>query len=854
VTADLLDSRFDVRRDGGVLRLAGEARTPDPSRLVLGKTTPFVGRERELAVLLGLVAESAAEEAPRTAVVDGPAGSGKSRLRRELVARLPPGTETWLVRGDSVRQSVPLAPLSTTLASALGLVDEPRPDARRALLVERVSALVSAPAAKRAAAFLGELAGAPFDDADLPELRAARLDPTLWSTQLAWAIGTWLDAELCAGPRVLVLEDVHWLDAASVRLLARVVSDLRGPLVVLGLGRPEAQERFPSLWKGAHARLGLGPISRKASERLVRALVEADGAFVERLVEWGEGSPLLLEELARASSEGGLESGGTVGALIQARLEGWSPEDRRLLRAAAVFGSTFWSGGVAFLCGGDDAGDVRMRLARLAKGEVVLARPTSRLAGEEEHAFRHDLLREAAYALLTDDDRVVGHRLAAEWLQGHGEVRLADLVGHLEQAGEYDRAAAAHLDAARRALVGDDLASAAEHATRGRELARDAETQARLLCVLAETTLWQGGFEQSWQLSGLALARLPKGSPDWLAAVRNRSIAATRYGKVETLAELVAEIEAMGPPDSVAAALTIARLAERTGAFALGNLTGRAEALLDHPSMRRFEDDPTVAGWVAMARGALGLSSGAYDETHAHFAEALACFEQVGNVRGQLESQAQLTWTSRQLGDVPLMRDHAERALELAEQVGARGIVGHLRMCVAWTLHESGRTADAVALLGVALAGSEALDDRRTTALIRNEQAMLLIELGDVDGAAELAARAVDALAAAPERSLPLATLASAALRRGQAERALELTESAMRSLEPLGLADELRVRLPHVLALRACGRPEDADRALDAAVLRIDEALARLRSDGARARMRSGLSAVSALLAMAGR
>src|SRR5262249_59819812 len=109
------------------------------------------------------------------------------------------------------------------------------------------------------------------------------------------------------------------------------------------------------------------------------------------------------------------EVGGTVIARMAARLEELEREARRVLRAASVFGPAFWRGGVAALLGGD-AGELRDWLGILVDREVILRRPERRFPGEEEYSFRHGLMREAAYTLLTDADRVLGHRLAADWL------------------------------------------------------------------------------------------------------------------------------------------------------------------------------------------------------------------------------------------------------------------------------------------------------------------------------------------------------------------------------------------------------------------------------------------------------
>src|SRR5262249_53679291 len=151
-------------------------------------------------------------------------------------------------------------------------------------------------------------------------------------------------------------------------------------------------------------------LSRKASERLIR---QALGDSVRRgtldlLVTRAEGNAFYLEELIRAVAEGrGDALPETVVAMVQARLEGFDADARRVPRAASVFGSVCWQGGVEALLGSavraTQTGDW---LSMLAAREALLLRPESRFPGEREFAFRHALVREGAYATLTEQDRV----------------------------------------------------------------------------------------------------------------------------------------------------------------------------------------------------------------------------------------------------------------------------------------------------------------------------------------------------------------------------------------------------------------------------------------------------------------
>src|SRR5262249_17512232 len=143
-------------------------------------------------------------------------------------------------------------------------------------------------------------------------------------------------------------------------------------------------------------------------------------------------------------------------------------EARRILRAASIFGETFWVGGVAALLGGAERTLwVHDRLRELVEQEVIVRRGESRFAGEEEVSFRHALLREGAHAMLTDEDRALGHRLAAEWLEPRGEQDMLVLAEHFEKGGSGERAGHCYLRAAERARSSGDNMAALAHVRRG---------------------------------------------------------------------------------------------------------------------------------------------------------------------------------------------------------------------------------------------------------------------------------------------------------------------------------------------------------------------------------------------------
>src|SRR5262249_14097826 len=147
---------------------------------------------------------------------------------------------------------------------------------------------------QRVAEFIGEILGTPFPDERSMILREARKDAQLMGDQVRRAWEDFLAAECSAQPVLLVLEDLHWGDLPTVRLVGGALGRLKDkPWTVLALARPEVHDKFPALWaeRGVQE-LRLRELNRKASERLVRQVLgdEASPDMMNRLVTQADGN------------------------------------------------------------------------------------------------------------------------------------------------------------------------------------------------------------------------------------------------------------------------------------------------------------------------------------------------------------------------------------------------------------------------------------------------------------------------------------------------------------------------------------------------------------------------------------
>ncbi|APR80914.1 Adenylate cyclase [Minicystis rosea] len=498
LTAALLDARFEVRETDAGLFLAGEHELAEGTRTLLGKATPCVGRDRELSLLEHTFAECAEEPVARAVLVTAPAGIGKSRLAHELIRRVranTPDAAIWIGRGDSLRAGSPFALLGQVLRNACGIRDGEPLAARRAKLLARVRERVAPGEVRRVAELLGELVGTPLDGSSARPA-AALPDAQGMGDEMKAAWEDFLAAECAARPVLVVLEDLHWGDQPTLSLVDGAIRALSGsPWMVLALARPEVHALFPRLASERRFQeIQLMELTRKASARLVRLVLgdQVSAETAERLSAHADGNAFYLEELIRATAERRGEAlPETVVTMVQSRLRRLDSESRRVLRAASVFGETFWSGGVTSLLGGPQhASLVSDKLADLATQELVVRRPESRFPSEDELAFRHALMREGAYAMLTESDRALGHGLAAEWLEERGEIDPLVLAEHFEHGGQPDRAGLHYLRAAELCYRRGEMIAAIGCARRGLSCEVPASTRTPLLSLLSVSHAW----------------------------------------------------------------------------------------------------------------------------------------------------------------------------------------------------------------------------------------------------------------------------------------------------------------------------------------------------------------------------
>lgn len=828
VTARLLGGRFDVEPvEGGGQRLLHGAQAERTPQSLLGKLTPCLGRERELEALAAEVARHTAARTPGAVLVTGAAGMGKSRLKRELVETLigrGDPLEVWVGQGDPMRAGSAFELVADAIRRALGLCDGDPLEARRRKLLARVEQHRGIDIL-RVAVFLGELASAPFpEDAD-PQLQAARRSPILMGDQLRRAFEDFLRAECAARPVLLVLEDLHWGDRPSVSMVEAALRNLAGmPLMVVALGRPEVRELFPSFCEAGLTReIALGPLPRAAGEELVRRALgdDASEALVARLVEHADGNAFFLEEQIRAAASG--KSGDlpeTVLAMVQARLEALSAQARRALRAASIFGQTFTARGASALVGDLP---VAKLLPELLDHEVIALGDGHRRAGEAEYRFRHALVREGAYGMLTEADLRLGHALAAEWLERQGDADPMALAEHFERGGAPARASASYLRAAQQSLRGNDLGAAIERAERGITCGAEPEAVGLMRLVQAEAHVWRGDYARAEHCGDEAASLLPVGSAPWFSAVTQVVYAVCRTGGFERVERWMATVnDAKASPGAESAKYTC--LCAGAATLAVSGRSGAVDALIGAVERANTEPitlDIQVMANLHQARTCRAMTLGDPGACLEGLESALAAFELAGDLRNACMTRANLGYYYGELGDYERAEATLRAALQEAYRMGLHDVAASAQASLGPVLAHLGHAEEARAIEREAVSAFQRLGDGRLEAASRSYLAKIELTAGDLVAAEREARVAAEVVSAPPPmRAAAVAQHAAALLGLGRVGEALVAAREAHAALIELGALDEGEslVRLIHAEALAASGHAAEAAAALESA------------------------------------
>jgi DNA-binding SARP family transcriptional activator/tetratricopeptide (TPR) repeat protein len=746
-------------------------------------TRPLYGRAGELRALMAAWAAARAGHG-RVVLITGEAGIGKTRLVAELARRAEnAGARTAVGAGVDVGGAAPLATWQELVPQLARGVPAPPEDADWPAELGRLAPDI--------ATQLGR--DQPPPPVSSPELERLRVfDAVLRLVE--WA---------AAGrPVLLVAEDVHRADPASMQLCAHIGRRLAAMPVLFVLtrrdkpDRPDADALLADLvGRGVEvAELELGPLSEVELAAVARSVADLTDHAVEQVIRAADGNPLLAVESARALAAGRTAPPQNLRAAVRAATGALTRPARDLAEVLAAAGRALSAAELAALYLNLASAD------RDAAEAAVLDTGLVHRAGGGLR-FRHALLAEAVRADLGEQGRRYEQlALAIEAAAPAPDQVAAEVAGHLHRAGRDDLAGPRWQRAARHARTLGAMPEAARFWT---EAVRCDPDDAALRLELAEVFGWLGqdaDFEREWQA---ALELLPE---------ERQSVAWSRRGQVlrtvvcNPRASLAAYHRAgeLLPPDAPPRLRLDILLGTAWCESAAGD-PARTATLLGTVASLVTEPDDAIVAEMANAELMSVIRLGRFTECEAVAERGAAAARRAGRPAVAYGVWIQTACALSGAGNLT----GALRAADAAV-AATRGMTVIEFQCLAaraFILSRLGRHAEALALAREQLAKAERMDSAATAARARHDAGLISLAAGCWAEAADLLEQA---LAEGAEVSRPATRLAraEALARSGRPDEAT--AEMRRAALEPVRGSDQpwaLVPRMARVQGLIALAR-----------------------------------------------
>ena len=669
------------------------------TRSVAGVETRMVGRDVELLMLQNMFCDATEDAEVRVVTVVGDAGVGKSRLLYEFekwIELLPEEVGRFQGRATPETEVTPYGLIRSMFAFRFGILESDGAGDVRAKFRAGMAAILSADKAD----LVGQLIGLDFSVSPAVQ---ARLGSESFR-ELATAYLVEYLRSISSEPTAIVLEDIHWADDSSLDLLdylVGVVPETR--LLVVCLARPSLFERRPSWGEGQkfHTQINLKPLSRRASRVLVgeilRRVEGVPGELRDLIVEGAEGNPFFVEELVKMLIEDNVIVIGedhwsvelerlaevhvppTLTGVLQARLDGLPPEEKRVLQRASVVGRLFWDAAVAELASDEaEAAQAHKLLNDARNRELIFRRERSAFEATDEYIFKHALLRDVTYETVLLKLRRVYHGQVARWLEVAAEERIGEYLGliaaHYELAGEGEKAVEYLLQAGDQARLSHANLEARTFFTKALALTTDPSMRFQLLLEREKTCNLLGDrAQQEADLQDL-LGLVERSQDDAKCARVQIRFAIWHEGRGEypaarlSLQKALAAARRVG--DQRIEAQTLHLMA--SAAWRQGRFTTALQAAEEALEVSRAAGDAEHEATSLTTMGVIQRSRGELDAARTSYRQARDIRRACGDRRGEAISLNQLGNVLYDLGDYTRALDYFHRALDLFRLVGDR--------------------------------------------------------------------------------------------------------------------------------------------------------------------------------------
>ncbi len=755
---------------------------PGPDQVGSRPDPPLVGRDRELEILRSAFDLAVVERSSVLVTVLGPAGIGKSRLAREFAGRV--GSDAILLRGRCLPygDGITFWPIADVVKQASGITDaDDRSDAH-----SRIEAAMNG--APDGALVVERVAGVTGFGSTVAGLQ-----------ETFWAIRQFLEWTGRDRPLLVILDDLQWAEPTLLDLVEYLGGWSRGvPMMLLCLARPDLMDVRPT-WASEIATasvLSLDPLDAQESQQLVSELLGGSSLEEEafgRIAEPAAGNPLFLEEMLRMLDDDGLllrqgdrwvatsdlgdvRVPDSIHALLGARLDRLSSEERTVIRSASVVGKVFWWGAVAELAPEPVRSHVGSALQTLVRKDLIQPEPST-FAGEDAFRFHHILIQETAYRGTPKQVRADLHESFAVWLEGTAGdrfVELEEVIGyHLEQAYRYR----------------SELSSLTE-----REQALATRAGLRL-APPGIRAFERRDIPAATDLLGRATALLPRAHPDRRVALIALGEALEEAGDLGPAlgafdeAEVSAK-EADDPVSAANAAILRLFLSEMTDPRASVEPLGEAERLI--ATLEAAGDDRGLArAWVLI--GNLHWNHARYGEADDALARSIEHARRAGATREESDALGRYTGTGT-YGPAPA-EEIERRCRELLERSDGTGYEAPALRALAWVRAMQGRFDDARELVQASRAIFEDLGLRLRSTFVSETAGEIEMLAGDAVAAEREFRSGFDAAVDMGEQGFQAtiaAALAHALIEQGRLDEAEEMVSAG----ELTGAEDDVSTRV----------------------------------------------------------
>jgi class 3 adenylate cyclase/tetratricopeptide (TPR) repeat protein len=401
--------------------------------------TRFVGRQRELSLLQGLLGRAEAGQGQVVGIV-GESGVGKSRLFHEF-RQCQRGRSVTFLEGRclSYCSSIPYLPVLDILRQSCGITETDGPET----IGQKVEWAVNDVGidSAEAAPYLLHLLGVKNGTEKL-----AALSPQAIKSRSADVLRQLTFKGSRRRTLVMLMEDLQWIDKTSEEYANSLIDAVAGAPVLLVLTYRLGYQP-PWMEKSYATQIALPQLSTGESLTMVHSIVEpgdASEAVSRSILAKAEGNALFLEELSRAASERrDLKADDplpeTIHDVLSARIDSLGQVARRVVQGAAVLGREVSLRLLEAVSDEPESLDNAVR--ELTRREFLYERPS---AGERVYVFKHGLIQEVAYSTLLEQRRASLHGRAAPTLEVFYDGRTDEVVEllahHFGRSGDVEKA------------------------------------------------------------------------------------------------------------------------------------------------------------------------------------------------------------------------------------------------------------------------------------------------------------------------------------------------------------------------------------------------------------------------------